>query len=131
MEMRQAKELLHLQHWLAMAAELVQRGRDNYNSDPFQQEAGDSLMMKIGEVARRLDRMGYAPPKKITWTDASDNRNYLLHDYDAVSRNVTWQTLSVDLPEWGRAFAKSFVEARQVIGQGGHLEKQSDQHAQE
>jgi hypothetical protein len=43
---RTAKELLHVEGWLARAAEIVTRGKDAYLSDAMLQEAGDSLMMK-------------------------------------------------------------------------------------
>jgi hypothetical protein len=39
---RTAKELLHVEGWLARAAEIVTRGKDAYLSDAMLQEAGDS-----------------------------------------------------------------------------------------
>ena len=53
MDRRTAKELLHVEGWLARAAEIVARGKDAYLSDAMLQEAGDSLMMKLGEAAAR------------------------------------------------------------------------------
>jgi len=48
MDRRTAKELLHVEGWLARAAEIVARGKAAYLSDAMLQEAGDSLMMKRG-----------------------------------------------------------------------------------
>lgn len=45
------------------APEIAETGRDAYNNDPLRQEAGGSLMMKIGEAANRLDRAGAALAK--------------------------------------------------------------------
>lgn len=57
MNQRVAKELLHIDSWLTKAAEIVARGRSDYVADDLLQEAGDSLMMKLGEAASRLSRM--------------------------------------------------------------------------
>ncbi len=50
MERRTAKELLHIESWLAHVEEIVRRGRRAYLDDVLLQEAGDSLMMKLGEA---------------------------------------------------------------------------------
>lgn len=49
-----AKELLHIQSWLTRADQIVRRGKEAYLADDLLQEAGDSLMMKLGEAANRL-----------------------------------------------------------------------------
>jgi len=46
------------------------------------QEAGDSLMMKLGEAAGRLARADVESPSEMAWTDAITNRNWLIHQYD-------------------------------------------------
>ena len=53
MERKAAKELLHIQGWLERVDEIVRRGKDAYLDDALLQ-AGDSLMMKLGEAANRL-----------------------------------------------------------------------------
>ncbi|WP_431841649.1 HAD-IA family hydrolase [Calidifontibacter indicus] len=111
MEGRTAKQLLHVDGWLARAEEIVTRGKDAYMDDAMLQEAGDSLMMKIGEAAGRLDRMGTAPPDGVRWNDAIANRNFLIHQYDAIDREISWATLSADLAGWRRALAALVAEA--------------------
>jgi hypothetical protein len=54
MDRKTAKDLLHLRDWLDRAHEIVDRGRDVYLRDDLLQEAGDSLMMKLGEASNRL-----------------------------------------------------------------------------
>ena len=44
-----AKELLHIQGWLDRVAEIGVRGKHAYLADDLLQEAGDSLMMKLGK----------------------------------------------------------------------------------
>lgn len=62
MERRPAKELLHIQGWLDRVDEIVERGKDAYLADHLLQEAGDSLMMKLGEAANRLSRLAVLAP---------------------------------------------------------------------
>ncbi len=97
---RAAKELLHIRDWLLRADEIVERGKDRYLADKLLQEAGDSLMMKLGEAANRLSKLGVNAPDGVDWALAVANRNFIIHQYDAIDREQTWLTLSVDLPQW-------------------------------
>jgi len=76
----------------------VTRGKDDYLADGLLQEAGDSLMMKLGEAANRLSRLGVLAPEGVEWALAVANRNFIIHQYDEINRQLTWVTLSVDLP---------------------------------
>ena len=89
MDRKIAKEFLHLREWLRRAGEIVESGRDRYDSDELLQEAGDSLMMKIGEAANRLSRVGVVAPKGVEWNSAIGNRNWLIHQYDEIDRDIT------------------------------------------
>ena len=62
MARRAAKELLHVQEWLGRVDEITRRGKHAYFQDPLMQEAGDSLMMKLGEAANRLSRLDILRP---------------------------------------------------------------------
>ena len=68
MDRRAAKELLHIRGWLDRVDEIVERGKDAYLADDLLQEAGDSLMMKLGEAANRLSRLGVLAPDGVEWT---------------------------------------------------------------
>ena len=76
----------------------VERGKDAYLADHLLQEAGDSLMMKLGEAANRLSRLAVLAPDGVDWALAVANRNFLIHQYDEINRELTWLTLSRDLP---------------------------------
>ena len=115
MDPRTAKDLLHIRDWLVRAVQIVQSGREAYDADPLLQEAGDSLMMKIGEAATRLSRAGAPAPSGVSWTDGIANRNWLIHQYDMIDRDVTWATLEDDLPVWSGALADAFAEASQTL----------------
>lgn len=45
MEVRVAKELLHIQRWLEVVASIVAKGKEAYDADEVAQEAGDALMI--------------------------------------------------------------------------------------
>lgn len=111
MDRKVAKEFLHIRDWLKRAGDIVDHGRDAYQDDPLLQEAGDSLMMKLGEAAGRLARANIEPPSGVLWTDAIANRNWLIHQYDEIDRALTWETLARDLASWRAALAGTFVDA--------------------
>uniref|UniRef100_UPI003B3B48EB hypothetical protein n=1 Tax=Brevibacterium sediminis TaxID=1857024 RepID=UPI003B3B48EB len=58
-------ELLHIEAWLDRVDDIVSRGKDVYLRDELLQEAGDSLMMKLGEAANRLSLMEARSPAGI------------------------------------------------------------------
>lgn len=115
MDRRGAKELLHIQGRLDRVDEIVDRGKDSYLADDLLQEAGDSLMMKLGEAANRLSRLDVLAPEGVDWALAVGNRNFLIHQYDEINRELTWLTLSRELPEWKESLAGLFDEAEAVV----------------
>jgi hypothetical protein len=96
MERKAAKELIHIHGWLDRVDEIVERGKDAYLADHLLWEAGDSLMMKLGAAA---------------------NRNFLTHQYDEINRELTWLTLSHDLPAWKQSLATLFDAAGATISE--------------
>ena len=112
MDRKVAKELLHVRDWLDRAQVVVGRGHEAYSTDELLQEAGDSLMMKLGEAAGRLATAGVEPPPGVGWTDAIANRNWLIHQYDEIDRALTWVTLTRDLASWRVALTQMFSEAQ-------------------
>ena len=118
MERKAAKELLHIQSWLARVEDIVGRGREAYLGDVLLQEAGDSLMMKLGEAANRLSRLDVLAPDGVDWALAVANRNFIIHQYDEINRELTWLTLSSDLPAWEASLQTLFVDAEMSLGEG-------------
>jgi uncharacterized protein with HEPN domain len=118
MDRKSAKELLHIRGWLDRVQEIAERGRDAYVTDAILQEAGDSLMMKLGEAANRLSRLGVLAPDGVEWALAVANRNFIIHQYDELNRALTWQTLSADLPEWKASLTRLFQAADAAIEAG-------------
>ena len=123
MDRKVAKELLHLRDWLDWAGEIVSRGEDAYAADGLLQEAGDSLMMKLGEAANRLSRLEVLAPEGVVWALAVANRNFLIHQYDEINRDLTWLTLTVDLPAWRVSLEALFADAAAAIKDDGGRER--------
>lgn len=117
MDRKTAKELLHLRDWLILVQQIVDDGQEEYLANLLSQEAGDSLMMKIGELSRRLSAAGITPPEGVMWSDAIANRNWVIHQYDEIDREVTWNTLSTSVIEWGIFFQSLIEEADTVIAE--------------
>ncbi|MGH3354241.1 MAG: HepT-like ribonuclease domain-containing protein [Nocardioides sp.] len=115
MEVKAAKELLHIRSWLMRIDDIVTRGEVVYLADDLLQEAGDSLMMKLGEAANRLSRLGVLAPDGVEWALAVANRNFIIHQYDEINRELTWLTLASDLPEWKVSLQLLFDEASSVL----------------
>lgn len=114
MDIRVAKELLHLWTWITRVEEIVDRGMEVYLGDDLLQEAGDSLMMKIGESANRLSKLELRAPDGVEWALAVANRNFIIHQYDQIDRAMTWLTISEDLPDWKRRLVDLVAEAERV-----------------
>ena len=43
------------------------------------------------------------------------NRNFIIHQYDEINRDLTWQTLSVDLPAWNESLQELYGAAATSI----------------
>ncbi len=115
MDLRAAKELAHIQGWLERVEEVTRRGKDAYLADDLLHEAGDSLMMKLGEAANRLSRLGLLAPEGVEWALAVANRNFIIHQYDEIDRDLTWFTLSRDLPAWRTSLEPLFSQAAATL----------------
>lgn len=98
MDHKAAKALLHIKTWLDRVNEITQRGERAYFEDDLLQEAGDSLMMKLGEAANRLSKLDVLAPEGVVWAEAVANRNYLIHQYDDIDRRITWVSLTDEKP---------------------------------
>jgi uncharacterized protein with HEPN domain len=75
-------------------------------------------MMKLGEAAGRVARLGVLAPQGVEWAIAVANRNFLIHQYDEINRETTWLTLARDLPAWKESLGSLFNAAHAALGPG-------------
>ncbi|WFP16934.1 HepT-like ribonuclease domain-containing protein [Citricoccus muralis] len=105
------KELLHIQRCLSVSASMVVHGKAAYDEDPIAQEAGESVMMNIGEAFTTLVALGATAPPGVRWSDAAKNREKIAHHYSVIVRELTWRTLAESLPRWEKSRSPLFEEA--------------------
>ena len=70
------------------------------------------VVMKLGEAANRLSRLDVLAPHGVEWALAVANRNFIIHHYDEINRELTWLTLSSDLPAWKVRYGTSSLMPR-------------------
>ncbi|KRA37856.1 hypothetical protein ASD81_03990 [Nocardioides sp. Root614] len=73
-------------------------------------------MMKLGEAANRLSRLDVLAPDGVEWALAVANRNFIIHQYDEINRELTWLTLSRDLPTWKASLRGLVDQAELTLG---------------
>ena len=101
MDRKAAKELLHIEGWLERVHVITQRRERGKPRRRPPSGGRRSLMMKLGEAANRLSRLGVLAPDGVEWALAVANRNFIIHQYDEINRELTRLTLSRDLPRPG------------------------------
>ncbi len=74
-------------------------------------------MMKLREAANRLSRLGVLAPDGVDWALAIANRNFIIHQYDEINRELTWLTLCSDLPAWKVSLQGPSDEAEMTLGE--------------
>jgi uncharacterized protein with HEPN domain len=65
-----------------------------------------------------LSRLGVLAPDGVEWALAVANRHFIIHQYDEINRELTWLTLSTDLPAWKVSLQALFDEADTALGAG-------------
>ncbi|WP_209303675.1 HepT-like ribonuclease domain-containing protein, partial [Escherichia coli] len=66
----------------------------------------------------RLSRLGILPPDGVEWALAVANRNFIIHQYDEINRQLTWLTLSIDLPAWKVSLRALFDDGDAALDAG-------------
>jgi uncharacterized protein with HEPN domain len=55
----------------------------------------------------------------VEWALAVANRNFIIHRYDEINRELTWRTLSRDLPAWKVSLQGLVIEAETALDEAG------------
>jgi uncharacterized protein with HEPN domain len=76
-------------------------------------------MMTLGEAAKRLARLDVLAPEGVDWALAVASRNFIIHQYDQINRELTWLTLAVELPAWHVSLTPLVEDARADVENPG------------
>lgn len=88
-----------LRDTLARAADLAERGRDAFDVDPALPLAFEALSIRIGDLAKRLVHADEARFSHLVWRQAARNRDFVVHHYDRMDRDLLWRTVVTAFPE--------------------------------
>lgn len=83
---------------LAGAADLAERGRDAFDSDPALPLAFEALSNRIGDLSKRLVHADEARFSHPVWRQAARNRGFVVHHYDRIDRDLLWRTVITAFP---------------------------------
>lgn len=99
-ERRLDKTLADLADLLAEADELVERAGswEGYTSDSMLMLAGEAIVVRLGEVVKRLPTTFLAAHPDVPWKSMVGTRTIVAHEYDRVDHRIIWTGLSEGLP---------------------------------
>ncbi len=109
-ETRTLKDILAFS---AVAARLVARGREAYDSDEMLPLAAEAILIQIGEAVSRLPEAVIAASPHVRWRRM---RNLVGHDHWALDPNIVWNTLARELPVDAVAIGTVVDDGRIVEG---------------
>jgi len=79
------------EHIGGLPKETVQRVKELHDAVLFR-------LIVLGEAASRVSEESCARFPEIPWVSAVKTRNFLVHVYDHVKREIVWDTIQNDLP---------------------------------
>lgn len=77
---------------------LAPTDRTGFTADIHMRDATGLRLMAIGEAAREIDAATKAAHPGIPWHRIVAMRNFIAHNYEAISAEVLWDTAAQDLP---------------------------------
>ncbi len=93
---RAARWVTELRATLNTAAQLVDRGRAAYDTDPALRLAFEALSNRVGDLAKRLVSLDPERFSAPIWSAAARNRDVVAHHYLRVDTELLWQTVAHD-----------------------------------
>lgn len=95
---RIARWLADLDQTLVLAADLVSRGRAVFDADPAIPLAFEALSNRVGDLAKKLVAADPVRFGDDAWSNAARTRDFVVHHYHRIDRDVLWTTVSVSYP---------------------------------
>ena len=86
---------------------------DIFNHDPDYQRSVSFCILQIGELSGGLSQeYRQSTAKYVQWGPIKGMRNLVAHNYGSMSRDIIWETASVDIPA-----LKNFCEEQLSIAE--------------
>jgi uncharacterized protein with HEPN domain len=82
----------------AVAAEIVQRGREGFESDAVAQFGAEAVVGRIGDAASKLPEEVRASMPGLPWKEIIGFRIVVDHAYHRLDYARVWNTLRDDIP---------------------------------
>jgi uncharacterized protein with HEPN domain len=86
--------LEHLDGALAAATQLVARGRAAFDSDEALPLAFEALSNRVGDLCKKLVALEPVKFGDPIWVAAIRHRDFLVHHYFSVDREILWNTVA-------------------------------------
>lgn len=96
---RSAEWISLLRQNLELASNLTSAGRDEFMASPTLQLAGEALVMRVGDLAKRLMNTEPDLEEDTVWRSAARTRDFVAHHYHRVDQEVLWETLTLSFSE--------------------------------
>ena len=104
-----------ISHTMLAAArleEIVEAGRDRFDSNWLVRAAAERQLEIIGEAAGKLSQRLVAQRPDLPLAKARAMRNFIAHDYDDIDHKLVWDTIAASVPDLARALAPLADEPR-------------------
>lgn len=83
---------------LHTADTLVARGIEAFADDVALALAFEALVSRVGDLAKKLVTADAERFSDLTWRSAARTRDFIVHHYDRIDRDVLWRTVTVSFP---------------------------------
>jgi len=87
-----------LEYAQAVARELTDVSREEFDGDASKQRSVILLLQHIGEAARNVSRTFKDAHAEIEWRSIVGMRHELVHRYDDINLEMVWSTATIDIP---------------------------------
>ncbi len=96
------QRIAHIRDYCIEISHTVDRYGNDYSAfdrDPDYQRSIAFSILQIGELAGKLsDEYRKATSSRIQWGPIKGMRNLVAHSYGSMSREIIWETATVDIP---------------------------------
>ena len=96
---RSVEWLALLHENLRLASEVTSAGREEFLASPALQLAGEALVMRVGDLAKKLLSSEPGLEEDAVWKSAARTRDFVTHHYHRVDRDVLWETVTASFSE--------------------------------